>query len=227
MVTQGLSTPPPAVSKRAVLLELTIVGVFAAGYLLAFRSRPGYVDLLLAVVAMLFIVSGYARSSKLWKLQRSDEEGEPRLRRAMIATGLFTAAALVVLLAIGVTLAARAGGFDAVVGRLGNPYFLAAVALYFPWALLQQFVFQFYLLGRLLVVLPLGGALAMTALAFCLVHYPRWPVMAVTLVAGAVWALIYRRYRVLLPLAISHALLGSALHYWVFGRDLVASWLSS
>jgi len=28
-----------------------------------------------------------------------------------------------------------------------------------------------------------------------------------------------------LPLALSHALLGAALHYWVFGNDLLARWL--
>jgi hypothetical protein len=31
----------------------------------------------------------------------------------------------------------------------------------------------------------------------------------------------------LLPLAVSHALLGTALHYWVFGNDLLERWLPS
>jgi hypothetical protein len=51
--------------------------------------------------------------------------------------------------------------------------------------------------------------------------------MAVTLVAGTVWSLIYYRWRALLPLAASHALLGTALHYWVFGNDLLERWLPS
>jgi hypothetical protein len=46
------------------------------------------------------------------------------------------------------------------------------------------------------------------------------------LVAGSVWSLIYARSRTLLPLACSHAVLGAALHYWVFGRDLFQSWLN-
>ena len=49
--------------------------------------------------------------------------------------------------------------------------------------------------------------------------------MAVTLVAGTAWALIYYRWRSLVPLAVSHALLGTALHYWVFGNDLLERWL--
>ncbi len=227
MATQSLSETPQDPSKRLVAIELAIVAAFAAAFLLLFRARPGYVDVLLAVVAMMFIFSGYGRSRRLWNMQRVDEEGAPRMHRAAVLASLFTGAAMLVLLVIGVALAGHAGGLEAVTARVANPRMLGAVALYLPWALLQQFVFQFYLLGRLLVLLPLGAAIATTAVAFSLVHYPRWPVMAVTLVAGAVWALIYRRYRVLLPLAISHALLGSALHYWVFGRDLLANWLGS
>lgn len=212
---------------RAILVELSIVAAMAAAFLVLFRARPGYVDVLLAVAAVAFIFAGFARSRRLWDAQRLDREGEPRGKRATIAAGAFTLGALAVLLAIGFALAYRAGGFDAAAERFSNPRILGAFLLYLPWALLQQFVFQFYLLGRLLVLLPLWGAVAITALAFSLVHFPRAPVMAVTLVAGAVWALIYRRYRSLLPLAVSHALLGSALHYWVFGRDLLEIWLGS
>jgi membrane protease YdiL (CAAX protease family) len=102
---------------------------------------------------------------------------------------------------------------------------LAAASLYFPWALLQQYIFQFYLFPRWLRLVPVPAAVALTALAFSAVHFPRWPVMAVTVVAGAAWALIYYRCRRLLPLALSHALLGTALHYWVFGNDLLERWL--
>ena len=46
----------------------------------------------------------------------------------------------------------------------------------------------------------------------------------VTVVAGAVWSFIYYRYRLLLPLAFSHAALGSAFYYGIFGHDLAAEW---
>ena len=75
--------------------------------------------------------------------------------------------------------------------RFANWHMLAAAALYFPWALLQQYIFQFYWFGRWLQVVPVPVAVALTAVAFAAVHFPRWPVMAVTLVAGAAWALIY------------------------------------
>jgi len=120
--------------------------------------------------------------------------------------------------------AARAAGIPAA-ERFGNWHMLVTAALYLPWALLQQYIFQFYWFGRWLRLVPLAFAVALTAIAFAAVHFPRWPVMAVTLVAGTAWALIYHRWRSLVPLAVSHALLGTALHYWVFGNDLLARWL--
>src|SRR5690606_11539545 len=221
--TDGRAAGVP--SSRGIALELLTVAVLAAAFLAVFRARPGVVDVLLAVAAVAFILAGYGRSRRLWDAHRIDAEGEPRLRRAAVAAGAFTLTALVVLLAVGFAVAYRAGAGQAAFERLTNPRILGAFLLYLPWALLQQFVFQFYLLGRLLVLVPIRVAIALTALAFSLVHFPRVPVMVVTLVAGAAWALIYRRYRTLLPLAVSHALLGSALHYWVFGRDLLGSWL--
>lgn len=214
-------------SERAVALELLTVAVLAAAFLVLFRGRPGYVDVLLAVVAVAFIFSGYGRSRRLWDAHRPGREGGRSLPGAALAAAKFTVVALVLLAAIGAAYGYRAGGLEGAVDRLSNPRLLGAFLLYLPWALLQQFVFQFYLLGRLLLLLPLWGAVGVTALAFSLVHFPRLPVMAVTLAAGAVWALIYRRYGALVPIAVSHALLGSALHYWVFGRDLLGNWLGA
>jgi len=232
MLGQGIGGESAArstalVPRRAIVLELLTVAAFAAAFLVLFQTRPGYVDVLLAVAAVGFIVAGLGRSRRLWALHRLDEEGEPRQLRAAVAAGMFTLVALAVLLVIAIVAVSRGAAGEAMLERLSNPRIIGAFLLYLPWALLQQFVFQFYLLGRLLVLLPVWGAVAVTALAFSLVHFPRLPVMAVTLVAGAAWALIYRRYRALLPLAVSHALLGSALHYWVFGRDLLANWLGA
>jgi len=208
---------------RAIVLELLVVAVLAAAFLVVFQARPGYIDVALAVVAVAFIVAGLRRSRRLWELHRPYAPGETRLLPASAASAAFTLVALAVLLAATFVSAPADGA--AVLERLSNPRIVGAFVLYLPWALLQQFVFQFYLLGRLLVLMPVPGAVAITAVAFSLVHFPRVPVMVVTLVAGAAWALIYRRYRMLLPLAVSHALLGSALHYWVFGRDLLGNWL--
>lgn len=206
---------------RSVVLELTAIGAAALVFVATFQVRPPYVDFVLAAAAVALIVFSAARSRRLWALARGvDPTGARGAWKAALA---FTAVALVVLAAAAVVVARTAG--TPALERFGNWHMLAAAALYFPWALLQQYIFQFYWFGRWLRLVPVAAAVALTALAFAAVHFPRWPVMGVTLIAGGVWALIYYRWRSLVPLAVSHALLGTALHYWVFGNDLLERWL--
>lgn len=206
---------------RSVAWELGAIGAATLVFVASFQVRPPYVDFVLAATAVALIVASAARSRRLWALARAAEsDGARHAWRTGVG---FTAAALVVL-AFAAVLVARNAGTPAMM-RFGNWHLLAAAALYLPWALLQQYIFQFYLFPRWLRLVPAPAAVALTAMAFAAVHFPRWPVMAVTLVAGGVWALIYYRWRRLLPLALSHALLGTALHYWVFDNDLLAKWL--
>jgi len=206
---------------RSVLMELAAIGAAALVFVATFQVRPPYVDFLLAAAAVALIVFSAARSRRLWALARSvDPTGA---RGAWKAALVFTGVALVVLAGAAV-LVARAAGAPAI-ERFANWHMLVVAALYFPWALLQQYIFMFYWFGRWLRLVPVAVADVLTALAFSAVHFPRWPVMAVTLVAGSVWALIYYRWRTVVPLAVSHALLGTALHYWVFGNDLLARWI--
>lgn len=206
---------------RSVALELAAIGIAAIVFVATFQVRPPYLDFVLAAAAVALIVGSAARSRRLWALARSiDTRGARGAWRAALA---FTAVALFVLACVAVA-AAHSAGVPAL-ERFTNWRMLAAAALYFPWALLQQYIFQFYWFGRWLQLVPAWAAVALTALAFSAVHFPRWPVMAVTLIAGVAWALIYLRWRMLLPLALSHALLGTALHYWVFGNDLLERWL--
>jgi membrane protease YdiL (CAAX protease family) len=206
---------------RSVVLELAAIGAAAFVFVATFQVRPPYLDFVLAAAAVALIVLSAARSRRLWALARSvDPTGA---RGAWLAALGFTAVALVVLAVVAV-FTARAAGIPAA-ERFGNWHMLATAALYLPWALLQQYIFQFYWFGRWLRLVPVALAVALTAVAFAAVHFPRWPVMAVTLVAGTAWALIYYRWRSLVPLAVSHALLGTALHYWVFGNDLLERWM--
>ena len=118
------------------------------------------------------------------------------------------------LLAIGLALGHADGGW----------HILVAAALYAAWALLQQTLFQFYLLGRLRTLLRPSAAILCTGSAYALVHLPDPWITLVTVFAGIFWTFLYDRYRVLWPLALSHGLLGSAFYYWVYGRDLAAEW---
>ncbi len=106
---------------------------------------------------------------------------------------------------------------------------LIAFCLYVPWALLQQAIFQLYLLGRLRVVMPTASPLliaAMNGAIYGLVHLPARGLMVLTAVAGTIWSYAYLRDRALLPIALSHALLGSTFYYFVDARDLLAELLT-
>lgn len=206
---------------RSVVVELAAIGAAALVFVATFQVRPPYLDFVLAAAAVALIVLSAARSRRLWELQRSVD---PTGARGAWKTALaFTGVALVVL-AVAAVLLARAAGTPAI-ERFSNWHILVVAALYFPWALLQQYIFMFYWFGRWLQLVPVPVAVTLTAVAFAAVHFPRWPVMAVVLVASSVWALIYYRWRSIVPLAVSHALLGTALHYWVFGNDLLERWI--
>lgn len=211
-------------TRRSVALELAALGTAALLFIATLRVRPPYVDFALAAVAVALIVATAGRSSRLWRHAPPPvARGADGARAAALYAGLFTLLALCVLAAIA-SLGAQATEAS-VAARFANRNFVFAVPLYFAWALLQQFIFQFYFFGRLLHVTAAPVAIAVTAVAFASVHFPRWPVMAVTLIAGLYWTWLYLRYRNLWVIAASHALLGAALHYWVFGRDLLADWL--
>jgi membrane protease YdiL (CAAX protease family) len=143
---------------------------------------------------------------------------------------MITLPVMVLFLMLGVITGYKAGGWPGVASRILNWHSLVAFACYLPWALAQQTLFQFYLLGRLLALFPKTVpfvSIAITGLAYSLVHLPDIWSTLVTAGAGVVWSWLYCRYRVLLPLAASHAALGTTFYYWVCGRDLFDAWRSS
>jgi membrane protease YdiL (CAAX protease family) len=215
-------------ARTSVMLEVAALALAAAVFLATFRVRASYVDFALAAVAVALIGASARRTRRLWEIASPAFAGEnaahARIRSASLLTAAFTVVALAALAVFAFGWPPADAADTPMLTRLFTAHFFAAMLLYFPWALLQQYIFQFYLFGRLLHLVPLSLAVAFTAFAFASVHFPRWPVMAVTLMAGSVWTLIYYRHRTLLPLAASHAILGAALHYWVFGHDLLADW---
>jgi hypothetical protein len=139
---------------RSVVLELCAIGLAALVFVATFQVRPPYLDFALAAAAVALIVFSAARSRRFWELQRSvDATGA---RGAWKAALVFTAAALVVLAGVAV-LVARPAGTPAA-ERFGNWHLLVAAALYLPWALLQQYIFQFYWFGRWLRLVPVPVA---------------------------------------------------------------------
>ena len=202
---------------RRLLIELLVLVGLTAVLVLLFPQRPAWLNGLLAIFGLtLLVINRRFTREVVWQRCPVVYDRRYCVVHSIAGTALFTAAGLILLALVAWRQVGTAAVFD--------PAWLLALPVYLVWALLQQYLFQTYLLGRLLVLMPVVWAIFCTALAFALVHFPEVGTMAVTLVAGIAWTTLYYRYRVLIPVAVSHAVLGAALFYWVYQRDMLALW---
>ena len=75
------------------------------------------------------------------------------------------------------------------------------------WALFQQYVLNGFINRRAQMALGAGpGSIALVAIVFGILHLPNPTLALLTLLAGAVWALVYQRAPNLYALALSHTL---------------------
>jgi len=217
-----------AVSLRArVAAELGILAGLTAAFLAVFPQRTMRVDLPLALAAwgLIGLNAGYTRKV-IWS-GRAQAPGHHR-RRDGLRLLLLTITAMAAFLAFGAVAGYRAGGWADAVRRLFPLQMAFAFLAYIGWAFLQQTLFQFSLLGRLIRLLPAASPLALCALnavAFCSVHWPDPILMGLTAVAGVVWSYSYYKHRRLWPIVLSHAALGATFFYWVYGHPLGSIWL--
>ncbi|MCZ6576872.1 MAG: CPBP family intramembrane metalloprotease [Gammaproteobacteria bacterium] len=206
-------TPPASLRKRVTLELATLVLLTPVFLYFAPRGMGLYSGVALLFLAYVALTAKYTRD-RIWgppAAPRAD-----RLRSSMLTLSALTIPAVAVFFAWGMW-----EGNQVALGNLA-----LAMGLYLPWALLQQTIFQFYFLGRLRVLLPLSPVVlaAVNGIAFGLVHLPYVPLMLLAMVAGVFWSYSYLRDRVVLPIAISHALLGTTFYYAVVGRDLLGDW---
>ncbi len=210
-----------------VILELGIIAVLTTVFLLLFPRRNPLLDVALAGFALACIgISAPYTKRVVW-----DATPQPavknRLKECLAVTLWITVPVVLVFLLIGGIIACKSSGWLAFRNRIFSWGILAVFGCYLPWALMQQSLLQFYLLGRLLVLFPKKLSFVpfiATGLCFGLVHLPDVWTALVTVAAGGVWSFMYFRYRRLLPLAFSHAALGTAFYYGLFGQDLAAQW---
>ena len=204
---------PPALSLRLrVLLELGILATLTPLFL---HYAPRDLGLYVAM-ALLFLgfvaVSAKETKERIWGRPASGKS--ERLWRSTLAMAVMTIPVVIVFFVWGVWM-----GHEVSYRNL-----LLALGLYIPWALLQQTIFQFYLLGRLRALLPFVSPILLALVAgtaYGLVHLPDWRVTLVATLAGVSWSYFYLRDRHILPIAMSHAILGSTFYYFVIGRDLI------
>jgi membrane protease YdiL (CAAX protease family) len=216
---------PSRAERRRILLELGVLALGTGLYLGFVPERPLAVDLGMGLFAM-GLVGLLARetSRRLWGAPSSPEFD--RVRRCTTAMVLVTAPTVLIFLGYGIVdayLAERQ--VSDILARLFHWHFFVTLILYVPWALLQQYLFQFYLLARLRALLPYASPLVhsvVNGVLYGLMHLPDWPTALVTMTGGVVWSYSYHRDRYVLPLALSHALIGSTFCYWAYEKDFLA-----
>ncbi len=115
----------------------------------------------------------------------------------------------------------------------GQPFAAPDFGMYLTWAIFQQIV-----IGPVLAQnfhqgchLSTSESAALTGLVFALLHFPNPMLMLVTAIAGAIWAGLWLKYQLLLPLAISHALLALAFfsftgQWWLASGRVGAAFLN-
>ncbi|WP_447603504.1 CPBP family glutamic-type intramembrane protease [Nitrospira sp. Nam80] len=216
-----------AAQRRRIAAELLVLGVLSSGFLVLFPRRPVLVDLGLALfaVSLVLLTADYTRT-QIWGEWPVDA-GRASRRRCLVITIALTVLVMVVFLCIGAVIGYEGADWPGVRARILHPYIPTAVLLYLPWALLQQTLFQFYLLGRVRALCPLLPPLAPSALnglIFGLVHATDIRIITLAALGGTLWSFLYCYYRRLWPLAVSHALIGTTFYYWVYGSDLASRW---
>jgi len=221
---KGLCLTP---QQRRTVVELLVLGLLTSGFLALFPRRSVSIDLGLALFALsLVLVNANYTRTHIWG-QSPLEIGRVGWRGYVLVTMTLTVLVILVFLLVGVAIGYQGAGWPGAKARILHPYIPIAVLLYLPWALLQQTLFQFYLLGRVCTLCPSLHPLVqslLNGLVFGMVHTIDIGIVVLATLGGTLWSFLYLRYRRLWPLAISHAVVGTTFYYWVYGYDLASRW---
>lgn len=213
--------------QRRAAVELLILGLLSTAFLALFPHRPVAVDLLLALLASaLVLLNARYTMTHIWS-RVPLEDGRRDCRASILVTMALTVLVMLVFLLIGVAIGYEGADWPGAKARILHPYMPNAILLYLPWALLQQTLFQFYLLGRVCTLCPSLHPVAqslLNGLVFGAVHVTDIWIVLLAALGGAMWSFLYLRYRRLWPLVVSHALIGTTFYYWVYGYDLASRW---
>jgi hypothetical protein len=181
-------------SKRRDFIELSIG--YALILVVIWTPRPW--QRILYIAAAIFLAAVLTLSFSGWKSWG--------LRTANLARSLWVVGVALLMAAIAVAIASRAGTLQ---HNGGFVPFIQRYWGYSLWAFAQQLLLQDFFLLRLLRLIDKPHSAALTAAAvFSLAHLPSPILTAVTLVWGYAACLLFLHYRNLYPLALAHAIFG-------------------
>jgi membrane protease YdiL (CAAX protease family) len=195
--------------RRAVELAL-VIGCGAGNFL--------FESVLHAKTVFVIVAAGTWLGYVLWRWHTD--------RGALHAWGLRRdnlGAAAKAALAVTVPLTACAVAYGFAVGHFPPPRGFWLILLLYPaWGIAQQFLLNAMLARNLAAFLPGWAVVFLSAVLFAASHAPDLPVVALTLPAGALWVLMYRRWPNLWALGMAHGIIGTVVFYGVLGRDPLA-----
>ena len=194
-------------------LELGFIAAAGFGYVvfrktLAFRAE--FIVPIAVVVALYIIFLGVSglRTPGDFGLRRDN------LGRAFRWTALLFTAPLLFLLAY--------GWFT---GAALPSHFFYTLGLYPLWGILQQLVFQGFVLENFRRLGAGWVSIPLAAVFYALVHWPSPFMLWATGVAGLGFSLLYWFHRNVIPIGVAHGLLGACLFYLYLGRDPFAKFI--
>ena len=181
-------------SRRRDLIELS--GIYSLILIVIWTPRP-WQAALWAVAAITMMYVAYLSFDGLRPMG---------LCTANLVRSFWPVALAMAMALIAVTLAAR---FHTLHMPKTPLLFLKHYGFYIVWAAVQQIILQWFFLSRSLRLLPdATSAVALTAGLFAVAHLPNPILTIITLVFGTASCFLFIRYRNLVPLALSHAILG-------------------
>lgn len=100
-----------------------------------------------------------------------------------------------------------------------SPHMLPLALLYPVWGIVQQCLVQALVVRNLARVMHPALVVAIAGVLFGVIHFPYVPLAVATAGLGAVFTVIFLRYRNVWPLGVCHGWLGVVFYFWVLQRD--------
>ena len=203
--------PPTTADRPRALAE--IAAVLATAAIFVVLSEVFRVTRIFIIVGCCLLWAGYFLARIFAARVKLSHWG---IRVDNLRTATAACVALVVVVVPGIVVFRLATG-----GSLAlPPHALVVFGLYTLWELFQQLFVQALVADNLrtLGVRP-AAVVFVVAVLFGAAHWPHVSLIGLTALAGAVWALLYFRTPNILPLSVSHALLGMLTYYWILDRD--------
>ena len=156
--------------KSRLRIELLALLTLSIVFLVLFPQRSTIVDFGLGLFALLLLgLNARFTKTTVWGQFPPAGREEDRFRTCLRIVFTITLPLVIGMFGAGLIRGYVSGGWAEAFNRVSNWHLLIVLILYFPWALLQQTLFQFYLFGHLLSLVPQGLAITCTGLAYGLV----------------------------------------------------------